>query len=324
MNGHPDTPDTPLLAPEQIAVGILNEDRLSPDVGVFETMKQAVDTAQVGKLFCFELRHGELWSDLAWSLYPVVGQVIGVNALYRLLKKRFIVYLYKFQIDSNAFFITFKKREDKTLFRNPTPKIEEFGITLSQIHSSKNGDEYVAVPLKYDHASGVITYPYFVNTERTFGTAEATTTTEIYSTIRPQERSNMIITDDKTEQMNANAELVDSFMRAVDAIKKVNYGECLERQKRFSIYLNHIRIKQPHRDFDEIAQEFDKAYYDLDESVKFDRLINDRKTGGSAKKKKYTSRIISRKRRLSGKKGIKCRKSYKRVRSRKMARNARK
>jgi len=248
-----------------------------------------------------------------------LGQVIGGTALHRLLKKRFIVYLYKFQIGSNEFFITFKKREDKTLFRNPTPKIEDFDITLSQILSSKNGDEYVAVPLKYDHASGVITYPYFVNIERTFRTGNATTTTEVYSTIRPHEHSNMIITDDKTQQMNA--ELVKSFMQAVEAIKKVDYSKCLDRQKRFSDYLINIRKKQPHRDFDEIAQEFDKAYYDLDESVKYDRLIN---TGGSAKKNKYTSRIISRNRRLSGKKGRKCRKSYKKARSRKMARNAKK
>jgi hypothetical protein len=287
-------------------------------------MKQAVDTAQFDKIYCFELRHGELWSTAAEGVIPLFGQIMVGKALVRLLIKRFIVYLYKFQIGSNEFFITFKKREDKTLFQKKlTPKIEEFDITLSQIPSSKNG-EYVAVPLKYDHASGVITYPYFVNTERTFGTAEATTTTEVYSTIRPHEHSNMIITKDMTEQMNANAELVDSFMQAVDAIKKVDYSECLARQQKFRLYLSSIRKTQPYRDFDEIAQEFDKAYYDLDESVKFDRLINDRKTGGSAKKNKYTSRIISRKRRLSGKKGRKCRKSYKRVRSRKMARNARK
>ena len=280
-------------------------------------MKEAVDTAPLDTLFCFELRHGELWSDLAWSLYPGVGQVIGGLALYRLLKKRFIVYLYKFQNGSNEFFITFKKREDKTLFRKPTPKIEDFGITLSPIPSSKNGDEYVAVPLKYNHTRGVITYPYFVNIDTLLRTVKATTTTEVYSTIRPLERSNMIITDDKTKQMNANDELVKSFMQAVEAIKKVDYSECLERQKRFSDYLINIQKKQSYRDFDEIAKDFDKAY-DLDKHV------DGYSTGGSAKKNKYTSRIISRKRRLSGKKGIKCRKSYKRVRSRKMARNAKK
>ena len=308
--------ETPLLEgleQNQIAVGILKDENLSPDV---KTMKQAVDEALFDKLFCFELRHGELWSDLAWSLYPVAGQILAARSMYRLLKKRFIVYLYKFRKDGGEFFITFKKREDKTLFINPTPKIEDFGITLSQIPSSKNGDEYVAVPLKYDHASSVITYPYFVNIERTFRTAEATTTTEVYSTIRPQEHSNMIITKDMTEQLkDTEVSPVSPIMSAVEAIKKVNYSQCLDRQKKFSDYLFNIRKKQPHRDLDDVAQEFDKAYYDLDNFVD-----GYSRNGGSAKKNKYTSRIISRKRRLSGKKGRKCRKSYKRVRSRKMAR----
>jgi hypothetical protein len=310
MNGPPPDIETPLLEgldladPGQIAVDILNKEGLSPDVTKFKTMKEAVDTAPLDKLFCFELRHGELWSTAAEGVIPFFGQIRLGQALFRLLARRNIVYLYKFQNGSNEFFITFKKREDKTLFQKKlTPKIEDFDITLSQIPSSRNGDKYVAVPLKYDYASGVITYPYFVNVDTSRDTVKATTTTEVYSTIRPQERSNMIITKDMTEQMNA--ELVKSFKKAVDAIKKVNYGECLDRQKRFSVYLHNIRRERPHPDFDEIAQEFDKA-------------------GGSAKKKKYTSRIISRKRRLSGKKGIKCRKSYKRVRSRKMARNARK
>lgn len=304
--------ETPLLEsldPKQIALDIFEDEDLSPDVTSFKTMKQAVDMAQLDKLFCFELRHGELWSDLAWSLYPVAGQVIGVTALYRLLKKRFIVYLYKFRKDGGEFFITFKKREDRTLFTTPTPKIEDFDITLSQIPSSKNGDEYVAVPLKYDHTSGVITYPYFVIVDTSLGrTRRMTTTTEVYSTIRPQEHSNMIITKNMTEQLKDTE--VSPIMSAVEAIKKVNYSQCLDRQKKFRDY----QTKQ-HGDFDEIAQKFDKAYYDLDNFVD-----GYSKNGGSAKKNKYTSRIISRKRRLSGKKGRKCRKSYKRVRSRKMAR----
>ena len=71
---------TPLLKDldePQIAVDILEADHLSPDVTNFKTMKQAVDEARFDKIYCFELRHGELWSDLAWALYPVAGQVIG-------------------------------------------------------------------------------------------------------------------------------------------------------------------------------------------------------------------------------------------------------
>lgn len=289
----------------QIAVDILETDHLSRDVNRFKTMKQAVDEAQFDKIYCFETRHGELWSDLAWALLPVAGQVIGGFALHRLLMTRFIVYLYKFRKDGGEFFITFKKREDKT----PTPKIEDFDITLSQIPSSKNGDEYVAVPLKYNHASGVITYPYFLNVHAR-RIVRATTTNEVYSPIRPQERSNMIITKDMSQQLT-----VLPIMHVVEAIKKVNYSQCLDRQNKFSDYLTSIRIKTPHRDFDDVAQEFDK-YYHLDGPVKYDRLIS---SGGSAKKNKYT-RIISRKRRLSGKKCRKCRKSYKKVKSRKMAR----
>ena len=226
---------------------------------------------------------------------------------------RFIVYLYKFRKDGGEFFITFKKREDKTLFKTPTPKIEDFDITLSQIPSSKNGDEYVAVPLKYNHASGVITYPYFFNVHAR-RIIRATTTNEVYSPIRPQEHSNMIITKDMTEQLKDTE--VSPIVKAVEAIKKVNYSQCLDRQKKFRDYNHTIQTKQ-RRDLDDVEQEFDKAYYNLDESVKFDRLIG---SGGSAKKNKYTSRIISRKRRLSGKKGRKYRKSYKKVKSRKMAR----
>ena len=312
---------TPLLKEEeldqnQIAVSILEKDHLSPDVTKFKTMKQAVDGASFDKIYCFETRHGELWSTaLEGLLVPLLGQVLALRSMYRLLARRFIVYLYKFKKDGGEFFITFKKRDDK-FSKKPTPKIEDFDITLSQIPSSKNGDEYVAVPLKYeyDHASGVITYPYFVNVASSRGDGRALITTEVYSTIRPHERSNMIITEDMTQQLT---DMEVSIMSAVEAIKKVNYSQCLDRQKKFSDYLFNIRKKQPHRDFDEIAQEFDKAYYNLDESVKFDRLIG---SGGSAKKNKYTSRIISRKRRLSGKKGRKYRKSYKKVKSRKMAR----
>lgn len=276
-------------------------------------MKQAVDEAQFDNIYCFELRHGELWTDLAWSLYPVVGQFNAATALVRLLTRRFIVYLYKFKKDGGEFFITFKKREDKTLFTKPTRKIEDFDITLSQIPSSKNGDEYVAVPLKYeyDHASGVITYPYFVNVASSRGDVRAIITNEVYSPIRPQEHSNMIITKDMTQQLTDM-----EVSPIIEAIKKVNYSECLDRQKKFSDYLFNIRKRQPHRDLDDVAQEFDKAYYDLD---KFVEGYSSNK-GGSAKKNKYTSRIISRKRRLSGKKGRKCRKSYKNVKSRKMAR----
>ena len=307
---------TPLLEsldPKQIAVGILKDEHLSPDVTNFKTMKQAVDGASFDKIYCFETRHGELWSTALEGLFvPLVGQVIAATALFRLLKRRNIVYLYKFKNGDGEFFITFKKREDNTLSKKPTPKIEDFDITLSQIHSSKNGDEYVAVPLKYDHTSGVITYPYFVIVDTSLDrTRRMTTTTEVYSTIRPRECSNMIITKDMTQQLTDME--VSPIMSAVEAIKKVNYSQCLDRQKKFRDYYNHTI----HRDLDDVAQEFDKAYYDLDESVKFDRLIG---SGGSAKKNKYTSRIISRKRRLSGKKGRKCRKSYKNVKSRKMAR----
>ena len=167
------------------------------------------------------------------------------------------------------------------------------------------------MPLKYDHTSGVITYPYFVIVDTSLGrTRRMTTTTEVYSTIRPQEHSNMIITKNMTEQLKDTE--VSPIMSAVEAIKKVNYSQCLDRQKKFRDYYNHTI----HRDLDDVAQNFDKAYYDLDNFV--DGYSS--KNGGSAKKNKYTSRIISRKRRLSGKKGRKCRKSYKNVKSRKMAR----
>ena len=312
---------TPLLKEEdldqdQIAVRILEEDKLSPDVTDFKTMKQAVDEAWFDKIYCFETRHGELWSTALEGLFvPLLGQFLAMWSMYRLLKRRNIVYLYKFRNGDGEFFITFKKREDNTLSKKPTPKIEDFDITLSQIHSSKNGDEYVAVPLKYDHASGVITYPYFVNVASSRGDGRATTTTEVYSTIRPHERSNMIITEDMTQQLtDMEVSPVSPIMSAVEAIKKVNYSQCLDRQKKFRDYNHTIQTKQ-HRDLDYVAQEFDKAYYDLDKFVHG----YSSKNGGSAKKK-YTSRIISRKRRLSGKKGRKCRKSYKNVKSRKMAR----
>ena len=297
---------------EQIAISILEADHLSPDVTNFKTMKQAVNGASFDKIYCFETRHGELWSTALEGLFvPLLGPVLALRSVYRLLKRRNIVYLYKFKNGDGEFFITFKKREDNTLSKKPTPKIEDFDITLSQIH--KNGDEYVAVPLKYDHASGVITYPYFVNVTSSRGDGRATTTTEVYSTIRPRERSNMIITEDMTQQLTDME--VSPIMNAVEAIKKVNYSQCLDRQKKFRDYNHTIQIKQ-HRDLDDVAQEFDKAYYDLDKFV--DGYSS--KNGGSAKKNKYTSRIISRKRRLSGKKGRKCRKSYKNVKSRKMAR----